>query len=418
MSSSKKTPKGWPSQSGVSGEKRGGLGFVERLESLRGIAAMVVSAHHASLIIPVLGWQLILVECAQNFINGRAAVTLFFVLSGLVLGLSLRRTHEAFDISILQFYLRRIFRIYPAFLICTIVIAAYLAFIYTDSPGPGGYWFERFYGSYHQPISLSQFIKNLLFRDDSLNGIAWTLRLEMECSFLLPFLHWLANRLTLRQNMLLLVMLPIIGFPLKGPGKFLYMFFAGYLLPLAGPALFAPLRQKTGTAILVLISAITALLFSRLIGENNEYLQRVGFVIECAGAVCLIGMLLFGPELKAYLCLDFAVVRFYGRISYSYYLWHYFLLFLVTRLALSIFSRNVLLGTPLFWGFNLWLVSMLIATGVAYVSYRFIEKPCIGWSKTICSKMHGRKPLVSIAKEETFISPRSTGMETKPVVES
>ena len=399
----------------------GSVGFVGRLESLRGLAAMAVSAHHASLILPLAGWQLLLVEHAQILMNGRAAVTLFFVLSGLVLGLSLRRTHGAFDLSISQFYLRRIFRIVPAFFVCTSLIAAYLVFVYSDGPGPGGYWFEHFFGAYHQPVTARQVVMNLLFRDDSLNGIAWTLRIEIECSFLLPLFHWAASRLTLRQNIFLLLALPLVGLQLRGPGKYFYMFFAGYLLPLIGPALFAPLRQQPRRAALGVVAAGAAMLFARLIGENDVLLQGAGLAVECLGAAGLIGMLLYGPELKAYLGLDRALVRFYGRISYSYYLWHYFLLFLVTRFALELVSRELMLASPLMWSFLLWLISMLIATLAAYLSYRFVETPCIGLSKSICLKMNWRRTSAAnatsggfrpiLAFDESPVRPRPSGRE-------
>ena len=46
--------------------------------------------------------------------NGRAAVTLFFVLSGFVLGLAIRRAEGSFVREYFRFAIRRIFRIWPA----------------------------------------------------------------------------------------------------------------------------------------------------------------------------------------------------------------------------------------------------------------------------------------------------------------
>ena len=60
--------------------------FNHRLESLRGVAAMMVAVGHAFLAIDApyrAGWF--------QIFNGHAAVRLFFVLSGYVLGLALAR---------------------------------------------------------------------------------------------------------------------------------------------------------------------------------------------------------------------------------------------------------------------------------------------------------------------------------------
>ena len=55
---------------------------------------MMVAANHAYLMINTAGWQAKNTAWLLNLFNGRAAVILFFVLSGLVLGLSIRRAHR------------------------------------------------------------------------------------------------------------------------------------------------------------------------------------------------------------------------------------------------------------------------------------------------------------------------------------
>src|SRR5262245_26063246 len=92
-------------------------GFNHRLESLRGLAAMMVAFGHAFLVIDGR-----IFSGLFYVFNGHAAVTLFFVLSGYVLGLALRRAEGPVGREYVRFGIRRILRIYPAFVIGTLFV--------------------------------------------------------------------------------------------------------------------------------------------------------------------------------------------------------------------------------------------------------------------------------------------------------
>src|SRR2546423_4582644 len=96
--------------------------FSSRLEALRGVAAVMVAVWHTFAIFPGNGLQAATIEWIRRLINGNAAVTLFFVLSGYVLGLSLRKVNGCSGKQILGFSARRVFRIYPAFLFATLLV--------------------------------------------------------------------------------------------------------------------------------------------------------------------------------------------------------------------------------------------------------------------------------------------------------
>jgi peptidoglycan/LPS O-acetylase OafA/YrhL len=83
--------------------------FVVGLESIRGLAALSVALFHSFHLLPVDGirvydrtlWSVssadgLLMRLIMIPFNGGAAVSLFFVLSGFVLALSLRRDDRAF----------------------------------------------------------------------------------------------------------------------------------------------------------------------------------------------------------------------------------------------------------------------------------------------------------------------------------
>ena len=83
-------------------------GHIVELQSLRGIAATAVLFGHVIGYYTIPDWLVIL----GKFSNGRAAVVVFFVLSGYVLTRSLRSSN--FDLgAVTRFYVQRWFRIYP-----------------------------------------------------------------------------------------------------------------------------------------------------------------------------------------------------------------------------------------------------------------------------------------------------------------
>jgi len=351
---------------------------------------MMVALGHSFAIISVLGWRKDLTSVLWLLFNGRAAVTIFFVLSGLVLGLSLRRSNGPFARDTFQFCLRRFFRIYPAYLICTTAIVAYLLFL-SKIPGgrPTGFWFEQFYGGHLHQLTWAKVFKNFVMSSYSLNVVTWTLGIEMICSMLLPFLHWVASGLSAFWNGMLLLVLVLFGtlFPDTNACSFVYMFFAGYLLPFVGPLLcsrFQPTLQKYAW---ILSGAALLLLCSRLCHGPDNLIAKAGFLTECLGATVIIAALMYGPELKVYRFLDLAVVRFYGRISYSFYLWHFFCLYLVSRMVFPHMPIRLMGESPLSCEAAAWFVSTLLATAIAYASYRVIEQPHIRFAKAVCSRI-------------------------------
>src|ERR1700722_17245824 len=122
--------------------------FIVALESLRGIAALSVALYHSFHLIPILGvrvydhrlWdvpsaQALLIRLIMVLFNGSAAVSLFFVLSGFVLALSLRRDKLSLPVKGWAFLLRRFIRIYPSLAINILLIFVAVAVIGPYLPG-------------------------------------------------------------------------------------------------------------------------------------------------------------------------------------------------------------------------------------------------------------------------------------------
>ena len=159
--------------------------------------------------------------------NGGAAVTLFFVLSGYVLGLSLRRGTGTVLQQFCLFLWHRVFRIYPAYFITTLAFWVYWQWY---PFGEGGLDSRSFFE--HLQLGHLQQIENFLFLDQSINPVTWSLKVEMAGSIALPLLHFLSRKLRWRGWLLLLAAMVLLSF-VPGDGnsrRSLYMFYLGYLI--------------------------------------------------------------------------------------------------------------------------------------------------------------------------------------------
>ncbi|BCL91989.1 hypothetical protein MAFF211479_16900 [Ralstonia solanacearum] len=181
-------------------------GFVGRLESLRGIAALGVAIFHALIWIAfgaeralftqtvesVHGVQVTIARTILSAFCGPAAVIVFFVLSGFVLARSLRKEPLGAAMYI-GYCLKRVMRILPALALSIAIVLVYLAVFY---PGYQAFpaasiWFNWWY---KEPITVVDVVKNLAMVSSSLNSNAWTLRIEMLASFALPFVVAIMGR--------------------------------------------------------------------------------------------------------------------------------------------------------------------------------------------------------------------------------
>lgn len=157
-----------------------GSSELPNLDLLRSIAVLLVVVEHTLISLHVLwikGWDIQWV--------GVVGVFMFFVHTSLVLMWSLERKPQ-----ILSFYVRRAFRIYP------LAIAATLAIVVFHIPTLQNPLGETFFIA--PPITT--IVSNLLLVQNlawggNILGVMWTLPIEMDMYFLLPFLFFY-----LRQN--------------------------------------------------------------------------------------------------------------------------------------------------------------------------------------------------------------------------
>lgn len=339
------------------------MGHLPVLDGLRGVAIAAVFLVHLY---------------APLFPGGSAGVTLFFVLSGfLITKLALEEADRTGGLSLSQFYIRRLFRIFPPlFVLLAFLLVASFTFMsdvgeplrreITLAAGSVGNLWPILYG--YEPRGAL--------------GHTWSLGIEEQFYLVWPIVLCLvpmAFRATRR-------------FALWFGGVALFSLLIGRVL-VAGILeyphwLAIPFLDFEGLALGCLLAAmlhtddagrwrIPQWLFALACGlltfdllAADSYLARdtydirdvvlsLCFTVVLAELVTNPANVLAGP-------LRSAPMRWLGRLSYSLYLWH--------AVIFTIISEERLPHAP-------WVLihvsKVVVSFAVAWLSYRFIERPAI-----------------------------------------
>jgi len=325
----------------------------EALDGLRGLAAIFVLAGHAGL----LGCRGL----------GTVGVTVFFVLSGFLLAMPYARESSSImsGAHIKSFFLRRAKRIVPMFYFYIAV-----AYLFHDR--------------------LGDFVRSAMFLQG--NHILWTVLQEVHFYLLLPFLL-LVTHIIFRGNNVFsffFVCLLSVGYcaniipthTMYGNGVTLHLlagiFLTGmmiaYVLQISAVAKSKRLRKILIHPIISIL--LLACLFSTpIIGSFFNGMKPQNPIWLLDGFYCyVVALLVFqllmtGSSLSAKL-LSSIPLRFFGTISYSFYLLHPVCLAIVKD-VLGPYSGSNLGNLTIF------VVTLIFTCGFSMITYSLIERPFI-----------------------------------------
>jgi peptidoglycan/LPS O-acetylase OafA/YrhL len=359
----------------------------EYLDALRGLAIIGVIIVHSSIVSKQVGWL------ATLSFTGQRGVQLFYVVSAFTLYLSMRARWDKEKHPISNFFIRRFFRIAPLFYLAIFANIIYLYFFNLSHP------------------SIFDFILGFTFlhglKPQTINSVAiggWSIAVETSFYFILPFIF--QRVINLKKSVLLLIVsslcAPLLSYLLcyhvswsgwisdiykNQPEYFFFTWFpiefpvfcmgiiAVYLKDFIDQSITVEAR-KTLSLILIAVSAI---LFIQNIPIHNNtlYLSSLGFV-----------PLLLGLSLKPWKVFVNKYIVYIGKISYSIYLVHFFVLIMIENLLIWI---EELTNTSLFFGSKLGfpVVVILVSLGsffISYATWRWIETPGILLGRSIIAK--------------------------------
>jgi peptidoglycan/LPS O-acetylase OafA/YrhL len=373
------------------------------LDGLRGYAALSVVIYHAILAfianragallnteVWTLSGQDQIARIVLALTSGETAVMVFFVLSGFVLMKSLES--EAVTSGALAaaglFPIRRLLRIYPALVVCmTGMYVLYKTF------------HVAFPAVYPDPSIRDTLVNAALF-EVNVHGASWTLKVEM---LAIPFilaaftlkrvLGIFAYVIALSYSLLLLD-IPRMSLSVWLLPSWLMYFVAGFIAyELIGSSTVRKLMKGWRWAVVF----ACMILLRPLVSMQS----RIAVLIQLLCITLIVADLASNGETPLARFLTHRVSRFFGRISYSLYLWNVAILNLLLLPAGRIdwVNRHFLLA-----GIVIGVVTIALTIPLSIISERWTERPFLVRSRrpppaTLAS--HTSQPLESHADAPT-----------------
>jgi exopolysaccharide production protein ExoZ len=334
---------------------------VYSIQALRALAAWHVVAHHFVQLIPgtktALGYGVGWYFASR----GSFGVDIFFVISGFIMMAS--TSHD--DIKPANFFLRRIFRIVPAYWFFTLILASLslLHFSAFSSVKPDGSHIlqSMFFIPHPNPNGLSHHYPLLT--------VGWTLFFEFTFYLIFTIILFLPARRRLVILMPLLVACTYL-YPWHWPGSswlrdpVMLEFGLGALIASG----YKHLPTADSNKMLSLISILMAIsAFVILLFYDGDY-----FRLFAAGILLVAGLLMepwFATQQK---------LNYLGNISYSTYLSHTIVILALAPLTIVIPAQ--------YSGIFTVLIGSMVITLISHLSYLYIERP----SNTLCKTLEKR----------------------------
>ncbi|MGO6672247.1 acyltransferase family protein [Rhizobium leguminosarum] len=315
--------------------------YIPSLDGLRGVAALLVVGAHIGLIFPITAPHLVTM--------GDEAVGLFFALSGFLMA-HLYGSRPVTKENVLDFLVSRFARIYPVYLVAVVLVATLSSMQNLD---------------FVQPIvSGTDFVRHVFLLGSS--GVFWSIPPEIQFYLLFPVL-WLCLAQPHRYSGVIVgltVAVVVDGLvELPGPGIVLVSKLPYFLFG----ALAGIMHSYWNSWVPSVLTGISTLFLLVVFFTYRHILP--GFSPEfwslqsAVAASVIVGLVARQPPIATRI-LAAAPVRFFGKISFSLYLFHVPIMFLA-RLTF-----DALMPEP-----ALILVTLCVAVVGAWFIHETIEVP-------------------------------------------
>lgn len=333
---------------------------IPSLDGLRAVSILLVFISHCNL---------------ENLIPGGLGVTLFFFLSGFLITTLLRREFETHGhISLRNFYLRRIFRIWPPFYLVLLTVTALTLLGLLPGHVSGA-------GLASQLLHFANY--NVVWFQHDIpigTGVYWSLAIEEHFYLLFPVLYLLLNTRGVPPRRQAAILLAICGAILAwrcllvfglhavaartyyaSDTRFDNILYGCVLAIIANPVLDRPIISDNRLKYLFLPAGVGLLLLT-LIFRDSTFRETLRYSLQgIAMTPILIAAVRF-PEWAMFRWLNYPWVCFLGTISYSLYLVHQTVIITVQeKLPLH----------PALQG----MIAFLVAITITIALYYAVERP-------------------------------------------
>lgn len=300
------------------------IGYIPSLDGIRALAVGLVFVAHAGF---------------KHLVPGGLGVTIFFFLSGFLITTLLEKEYEDRGrINYKNFFLRRVFRLFPPLLTClAVVYASSFAGIIDGGRSINGLFAQIFYlANYHQIFKWPGAVPEGL-------GVLWSLAVEEHFYLFFPLtLAWLFRLLPRRHvpNALMLVCGAVLAwrcylvFVADVPESRTYyatdtridsILFGSILALTVNPVLRVPEAAMKKRDYAWLAASIGLLLFS-LLYRSPQFRETFRYSVQGIALMPIFYLAVIRAEHPLFSWLNWAWMKKLGIYSYSIYLIHHVVL--------------------------------------------------------------------------------------------
>lgn len=364
--------------------------YLVKLTWLRGIAALFVVVSH-SIRVAEGEYGGYATSKSYSLINafdlGTFGVMLFFTLSGATLYFSNGKLTTP---EIIPFYIKRFFRIWPAFVVSLIAYLAFRKIFQAYYTIENGNWVElQFLADYSMGDLLSYLTltSNIFGPSGLFNNAFWSLPVEFQYYLLFPFLVFISFKVGISGPILTALLayavqkFELVHFESNNVFLLAYTFCFGFCTAYIYSRTTLRLSKVFALALFGLSTGLCALTNNSIIDLSGIPVLSNPYGYPGVFAVFAVSSLLF---MKGDFKRGSIFTRpFYwlGEVSYSLYLYHNLLLGLLVILALNTNTPSILQYPWLNFIF-----ALSTSCIVAKVSYEYVEKPFINIGKKLSAK--------------------------------
>tara|TARA_B100000886_G_C20417186_1_gene489772 strand:- start:553 stop:2436 length:1884 start_codon:yes stop_codon:yes gene_type:complete len=314
--------------------------------------------------------SVIIFHLDQSFFpNGYLGVDIFFVISGYVITKSILKSLKRSQFTFLNFYIKRIKRIFPAFLIVLFTSFIFAIFILLKAD------LNRYLESLISSLGL---VSNFYFwvtggyfsTSDQLKPLLhiWSLSVEEQFYLFFPIFLYLVFKFKNQTNIYLLMTILVVTisffinlfFISKGHRDVIFFMFPARIWQFGLGAIFAMAPtmkiKNSWFDFIYLLSAVFLIIFN--------FIKKINFLPDATFACLGASLILYNVNNKNILSniFKFKPLIFLGLISYSLYLWHWPIISFLKYIYIDSLSIKII------------ILSTLLIFLLSCLTWKFVEQ--------------------------------------------
>jgi len=363
--------------------------FISEIDGLRFVAIMSVLIFHLNVFLLENDTRPYIPDYDFDFFNkilsvGHIGVPLFFVISGFILARPFAQMHMAggSDISIKKYFLRRLTRLEPPYIIVMTLLLFAVVFLVKKLTLHEGIL------SYLASITYTH---NFFYERESfplLLSVAWSLEIEIQFYILMPLLakvYLIKNKINRRSVLigsaiLFLFINQIEALPFRSIVNYIQFFLVGLLLA----DIYVSKKDRLGTIqgkLLMSLMSFAIIWIAEMV-ESEYIIFNLGIdTIQLISIFAFNYLVLFHRSIKF---MSNKIITNIGGMCYSIYLLHYSLISIIGNpIVNQDLTGNSILNTIIY---SIVIIGfVLIASAVFFL---LVERPCMekDWYKKLFKK--------------------------------